>query len=102
MPGARLLRLLNNDRSCLCHPSLRGWYYYVFTKSWRSGQRLRIVVLSEVPEDPSLLRQWNALVQRIDRPQVFYSYEWSLAVQRAYSPVLSPLIFLGYDDQENL
>ena len=65
-------------------------------------RRLRIVVLNEIPEDPSLLRQWNTLVQRLDRPQVFYTYEWSLAVQRAYSPVLSPLIFLGYDKQENL
>jgi len=33
---------------------------------------------------------------------VFYTYEWSLAVQRAYGATLSPLIFLGYDDQQNL
>jgi len=67
-----------------------------------SGQRLRIAVLSEIPEDSDLKQQWNALVRRVDRPQVFYTYEWSLAVQRAYSATLAPLIFLGYDDQENL
>ena len=63
---------------------------------------MRIVVLNEIPDDPNLQRQWNALVQRIDRPQVFYTYEWSLAVQRAYGGALSPLIFLGYDDRESL
>jgi CelD/BcsL family acetyltransferase involved in cellulose biosynthesis len=68
----------------------------------RSDRRLRIVVLNEIPEDPNLQRQWNALVQRMDRPQVFYTYEWSLAVQRAYGAILRPLIFLAYDDQGSL
>lgn len=63
---------------------------------------LRLVVLSEIPEDASLRRQWNALVLRVDQPQVFYTYEWSLAVQRAYGVVLHPLLFLGYDESESL
>ena len=32
---------------------------------------------------------------RMEQPQVFYTYEWSLAVQRAYRATLHPLIFLA-------
>jgi CelD/BcsL family acetyltransferase involved in cellulose biosynthesis len=60
---------------------------------------LRIVLLREIPEDASLRRQWNALVECVDQPQVFYSYEWALAVQRAYGATLQPLLFLGYDEE---
>ncbi len=49
-----------------------------------------------------LRRQWNALLTGLDRPQVFYTYEWSLAVQRAYHATLQPLLFLAYDSQESL
>jgi CelD/BcsL family acetyltransferase involved in cellulose biosynthesis len=54
-------------------------------------------VLREIPEDPKLRQQWNGLVERTDQPQVFYTYEWALAVQSAYSASLKPLLFLGYD-----
>ena len=58
---------------------------------------LRLVLLQEIPEDANLRQQWNALVQREEHPQVFYTYEWSLAVQRAYHATLRPLLFLAYD-----
>jgi len=41
-------------------------------------------------------------VQRVDRSQVFYTYEWSLAVQRAYHSTLHPLLFLAHDEGESL
>jgi len=63
---------------------------------------LRLVLLKEVPDDPELRREWNALVERVEHPQVFFTYEWALAVQRAYSATLRPLIFLFYDEQESL
>lgn len=63
---------------------------------------MRIAALNEIPEDPCLQQQWNALVHRSDRPQVFYTYEWSLAVQRAYRVTLRPLVFVAYDDQDTL
>lgn len=44
-----------------------------------------------------LRQQWNALVCSADSPQVFFTYEWALAVQRAYRETLLPLIFLAYD-----
>jgi len=63
---------------------------------------LRLVVLNEIPEDANLRRQWNDLALRVDRPQVFYTYEWSLAVQRAYPVSLNPVVFLAYDEGNSL
>jgi CelD/BcsL family acetyltransferase involved in cellulose biosynthesis len=58
---------------------------------------LRIVVRDEIDEDSELRRAWNELVLRMRHPEVFYTYEWGIAVQRAYRTSLTPLIFLGYD-----
>src|SRR5579862_3652722 len=38
----------------------------------------------------------------MDRPQVFYTYEWALAVQRAYHATLRPLVILAYDEEHSL
>ena len=59
-------------------------------------------MLEEIPEGPQLRAAWNALVLRMERPEVFYTYEWALAVQRAYKSVLHPLFFLAYDERESL
>lgn len=61
---------------------------------------MRIVVHREIPEDPELHRQWNAVALQTERPQVFYTYEWALAVQAAYHASLKPLLVLGYDGGE--
>jgi CelD/BcsL family acetyltransferase involved in cellulose biosynthesis len=63
---------------------------------------LRLVLHKEIPEDADLPRQWNTLLNVLERPQVFYTYEWSLAVQRAYHASLCPLLFLAYDSQNSL
>jgi CelD/BcsL family acetyltransferase involved in cellulose biosynthesis len=63
---------------------------------------LRLVLLKEIPEDADLRRQWNALVLRAEKPQVFYTYEWALAVYRAYHATLCPLLFLAYDEGDSL
>jgi CelD/BcsL family acetyltransferase involved in cellulose biosynthesis len=36
----------------------------------------------------------------MERPQVFYTCEWALAVQTAYRASLKPLLFLGYDGDD--
>ncbi len=66
------------------------------------GRDVRLILLKEIPEDAKLRQQWNALVERLDRPQVFYTYEWALAVQRAYHATLHTLLFLTYDLYESL
>jgi CelD/BcsL family acetyltransferase involved in cellulose biosynthesis len=62
---------------------------------------LRVLVLREIPDDALLREQWDSLVQQMEQPQVFYTYEWAISVQRAYGPVLRPLLLLGYE-QESL
>jgi CelD/BcsL family acetyltransferase involved in cellulose biosynthesis len=56
--------------------------------------------MKKVPEEPLLLRRWNELVVQMERPQVFYTCEWALAVQSAYHAALKPLLFLGYDEDD--
>ena len=63
---------------------------------------LRIVLLENIPEDRKLREQWNALAQSVDYPQVFYTYEWALAVQRAYRATRASMLFLAYDEEEHL
>jgi CelD/BcsL family acetyltransferase involved in cellulose biosynthesis len=58
---------------------------------------LRLVLHREIPEDDQLACQWNALVLQMRRPEVFYTYEWALAVSRAYSSSVAPLLILAYD-----
>jgi CelD/BcsL family acetyltransferase involved in cellulose biosynthesis len=45
-----------------------------------------------------LQRQWNDLVQQMERPEVFYTYEWALAVYRAYGGQMAPLLLLAYEE----
>ena len=61
---------------------------------------LRIVVDTRIPEDSNLRRQWNDVVLRMERPEVFYTWEWALAMQAAYQASLTPLLFLGYDGDD--
>ncbi len=60
---------------------------------------LRIVLHREIPEDPNLRRQWNDLVLLMERPEVFYTWEWAMAVRSAYQASLKPLLFLGYEGE---
>jgi CelD/BcsL family acetyltransferase involved in cellulose biosynthesis len=57
------------------------------------------VVLEEIQEDPELRRSWNELALRMERPEVFYTYEWAIAVQRAYGKSLEPLVLLAYEGE---
>lgn len=61
---------------------------------------MRIVLHREIPEDPDLHRQWNAVALQMEQPQVFYAYEWALAVQAAYHASLKPLLLLGYEGDD--
>jgi hypothetical protein len=60
---------------------------------------LRIVLLRNIPDEPSLRLRWNDLVLQMERPHVFYTCEWALALQSAYQPQ-NLLLFLGYDGED--
>jgi len=56
--------------------------------------------MEEIPEDAKLRRSWNHLTMCMEHPEVFYTYEWAIAVQRAYTDSLAPVLFLGYEGEK--
>jgi CelD/BcsL family acetyltransferase involved in cellulose biosynthesis len=58
---------------------------------------LRLVLHRHIPNDQFLARQWNDLVQQMECPEVFYTYEWALAMSRAYCDSIVPLLILAYE-----
>jgi CelD/BcsL family acetyltransferase involved in cellulose biosynthesis len=58
---------------------------------------LRISVHRAIPHDQQIHEQWNALVWQMERSEVFYTWEWATAVDRAYGPSLKPLLLLAHD-----
>ena len=62
---------------------------------------MRIILHREVPDDTHLQAQWNALIDQMESAEVFYTYEWACAMQRAYASALVPFLVLGYEG-ENL
>ena len=61
---------------------------------------MRIASHRNIPEDPPLHRRWNELALQVERPEVFYTSEWALAMQAAYGASLTPLLLLGYDGDD--
>jgi len=61
---------------------------------------LRIEVHREIPLDLALGAAWDRLVHRMERPEIFYTYEWARAVSLAYGKSLYPFLVLGYDQTE--
>jgi hypothetical protein len=61
---------------------------------------LRIVVHREIPDDPLLRSDWNALVEQMESPQVFYTHEWARAIAEAYADCLPPWLLLTYDENK--
>jgi CelD/BcsL family acetyltransferase involved in cellulose biosynthesis len=58
---------------------------------------LRLVLHREIPDDSGLAHQWNELVWQMECPEVFYTFEWALAVSRAYRDSITPLLILAYE-----
>jgi CelD/BcsL family acetyltransferase involved in cellulose biosynthesis len=61
---------------------------------------MRVVMHRDIPDDPLLQREWNALVQEMERPEVFYTHQWALAVLRAYGESLLPMLLLAYEGEK--
>jgi CelD/BcsL family acetyltransferase involved in cellulose biosynthesis len=61
---------------------------------------MRLVMHRDIPDDPLLQREWNALVHESERPEVFYTHQWALAVRRAYGESLLPLLLLAYEGEK--
>jgi CelD/BcsL family acetyltransferase involved in cellulose biosynthesis len=57
---------------------------------------LRITVYRTIPHR-QIRDPWNALVQRMEHPEVFYTFEWAQAVNQAYRASMKPLLLLAYE-----
>jgi len=58
---------------------------------------LRIVIARAIPEDPSLLASWNEIAEQAERPEIFFTFQWSAAVASSYHEKLQPLFLLGFN-----
>src|SRR5215475_6925120 len=58
---------------------------------------MEITVHHQIPEDAQLRDQWNSLLHRMERPEVFYTYEWALSMSRAYAATLRPLLITAHE-----
>lgn len=54
--------------------------------------------LQTLEGNDELGQRWNELVFQMETPQVFFTYEWALAVERAFKSTLHPQIFLTYKE----
>jgi CelD/BcsL family acetyltransferase involved in cellulose biosynthesis len=61
---------------------------------------MRMVLHREIPAGEEFRRQWNSLVQAMEHPEVFYTWEWACAVARVYGTSLRPLLFAAYRGEE--
>ncbi len=55
-----------------------------------------------IPQEQRIRDQWNALVlqmevQQMERPEVFYTCEWAMAVEQAYRASMKPLLLLAHE-----
>ena len=57
---------------------------------------MRLVRHASIPEDPGFREQWNQLVQAMECPEVFYTWEWTQAVVHGWGPSLKPMLFAAY------
>ncbi len=60
---------------------------------------MRVAIHREIPREQPIRGQWNALVQQMERPEVFYTSEWAMAVDQAYGASLKPLLILAYEGE---
>ena len=57
-----------------------------------------------IPQEQRIRDQWNALVlqmevQQMERPEVFYTCEWAMAVEQAYRASMKPLLLLAHEGE---
>jgi CelD/BcsL family acetyltransferase involved in cellulose biosynthesis len=60
---------------------------------------LRISVHRAIPQDQRIRERWNALVHQMERPEVFYTCEWAIAVDQAYRASIEPLLVLAHEGE---
>jgi len=60
---------------------------------------MRLVAHNAIPEGEDFREQWDRLVYSMERPEVFYTWEWARAVSGVYGASLQPLLFAVYREE---
>ena len=58
---------------------------------------MQIAILNEIPKDEKLANKWDDLVSQMEQPEVFFTYEWALAVSLSFSESIRPFLILVAD-----
>ena len=61
---------------------------------------MQLTWTSELSEQSALRQQWDALVLRTEKPEVFYTWEWAAAVAQSYRATLEPWIATAYEGED--
>src|SRR5438876_8638099 len=61
---------------------------------------MRLIWMQELPQEQHLREQWNALVLQMEKPEVFYTWEWAAAFVRSYGDSVQAWICTAYDEDE--
>src|SRR5437763_4358332 len=61
---------------------------------------MRLTWTVGLPQDEKLREKWNALVLQMEKPEVFYTWEWAAAFVRSYGDSVQPWIATAYDEDE--
>lgn len=76
---------------------------YGISKSAHAAQHasepMRLVRFDTMPRGDDFRGQWNELVLAMESPEVFYTWEWSEAVWRAYGPSFRPMLLAAFRGQ---
>ncbi len=60
---------------------------------------MRLIWTSGIPEQ-TLREPWNALALQMEKPEVFYTWEWAAAVARGYAGSVEPWVGTAYEGSE--
>ncbi len=62
---------------------------------------MRVTGYDAIPEDEGLRRQWNELVLQMERPEIFYTYEWARFAPCSAASILWDSFFSPEDQIES-
>jgi len=61
---------------------------------------MRLTWIEGLPQEEKILEQWNTLVDRMERPEVFFTWQWVAAFLRSYGNSAKPWIATAFDGEE--
>ena len=60
---------------------------------------MRLTWIHELAEPSGLRDAWNTLALRMEKPEVFYTWEWAASIVRAFGDANRPWIAVAYDGE---